>query len=102
MTAVSLAKGLEAESGKRMSQIIAEETPLTEDKICVLSGPNLSQEINRGLPATAIVAGTSLSAVEKARVLFNASNFTVFPSGDIIGVELCGALKNVVALGAVW
>lgn len=100
MTAVSLAKGLEAESGKRMTQIIAEESAVLPQNICVLSGPNLSQEINRGLPATAILAGIDSATVKKTRDLFNASNFTVFASDDVIGVELCGALKNVVALGA--
>ena len=100
MIAVSLAKGLEADSGKRMSQIIAEESAVPVENICVLSGPNLSQEINRGLPATALLAGISSATVVKGVELFNASNFTVFPSDDIIGVELCGALKNVIALGA--
>ena len=101
MIHVSLAKGLEAESGKRMSEVIIDETPGTRSQqICVLSGPNLSQEINRGLPATSILAATEVSTAEKARGLFHSPNFAIFTSNDMIGVELCGALKNVIALGA--
>lgn len=101
MIHISLAKGLEADSGKRMSEIIAEEIPATTmEKICVLSGPNLSQEINRGLPATSILAAYDSDIAQKARKLFNSPNFAIFTSSDVVGVELCGALKNVIALGA--
>jgi glycerol-3-phosphate dehydrogenase (NAD(P)+) len=101
MVHVSLAKGLEANSGKRMSEVILDEISITEpERICVLSGPNLSQEINRGLPATSVLACTNRSNAENLRQLFNLPNFTVFTSSDVIGVELCGALKNVIALGA--
>lgn len=101
MIHVSLAKGLEADSGKRMSEVIIGEIPGTPPgQVCVLSGPNLSQEINRGLPATSVLAAQNAEAVEKARKLFHSPNFAIFTSDDIIGVELCGALKNVIALGA--
>jgi len=101
MIHVSLAKGLEADSGKRMSEVIAEEIPDTaSDQICVLSGPNLSQEINRGLPATSVLAAHKADIARKAHELFHAPNFAIFTSDDIIGVELCGALKNIIALGA--
>ena len=101
MTHVSLAKGLEADSGKRMSEVLSDEIPgLKPERICVLSGPNLSQEINRGLPATSVLACVNREVLEKTRQTFNLPNFTVFISSDVIGVELCGALKNVIALGA--
>jgi len=101
MIHVSLAKGLEADSGKRMSEIIIEEIPCTPpEQVCVLSGPNLSQEINRGLPATSVLASKNADITEKTRKLFHSPNFAIFTSDDIVGVELCGALKNVIALGA--
>jgi len=101
MTHISLAKGLEAESCKLMSEVILEKIPISSTKqICVLSGPNLSQEINRGLPATSVLAGHDRKIAEKACKLFTCPNFTVFISDDIIGVELCGAMKNIIALGA--
>jgi glycerol-3-phosphate dehydrogenase (NAD(P)+) len=101
MILVNLAKGLEADTGKRMSEILSEEiASISPERICVLSGPNLSKEINLGLPATSVVASIKTETAEKARELFNAPNFHVFTSNDLIGVELCGALKNVIALGA--
>ncbi len=101
MIQVSVAKGLEAATGKRMSEVIAEEaTHVSSESICALSGPNLSQEINQGLPATSVVAGTNIEFAEKAQKLLDSPNFSIFISDDIVGVELCGALKNVIALGA--
>ena len=101
MVMVSVAKGLEAETGKRMSEVIAEEAPgVLSDKICALSGPNLSGEINQGLPATSVVAGREIEVAKSVQRLLDSPNFSVFVSDDIVGVELCGALKNVIALGA--
>jgi glycerol-3-phosphate dehydrogenase (NAD(P)+) len=101
MIIVSLAKGLEAHNGKRMTEVILEEVPATSpEMVCVLSGPNLSQEINRGLPATSILAATDNAIAVKAQEMFNCPNFSVFTSDDVVGVEVCGALKNVIALGA--
>jgi glycerol-3-phosphate dehydrogenase (NAD(P)+) len=98
---VSAAKGLEAETGKRMSQVIAEEgSSVSEDRICALSGPNLSTEIKQGLPATSIVAGKDMDVARKVQGLLDSPEFTVFVSDDLVGVELCGALKNVIAVGA--
>ncbi|MBM4446600.1 MAG: NAD(P)-dependent glycerol-3-phosphate dehydrogenase [Chloroflexi bacterium] len=98
---VSAAKGLEAETGKRMSEVIAEEaTSVSHDNICALSGPNLSGEINQGLPATSVIAGQDIEVAKKVQALLDSPNFSVFVSDDIVGVELCGALKNVIALGA--
>ncbi len=98
---VSAAKGLEAETGKRMSEVIAEEvTSVSQDSVCALSGPNLSGEINQGLPATSVIAGRNIKVAKKVQELLDSLNFSVFISDDIVGVELCGALKNVIALGA--
>jgi len=98
---VSAAKGLEISSNKRMSQVIADEIPQTYHKnICVLSGPNLFREILDGLPAAAVVAAQNESTVLKAQKIFNGPNLAVYTNHDVIGVELGGTLKNIIALGA--
>ena len=101
MILVSVAKGLEAETGKRMSEVITEEVVSgLPERVCALSGPNLSGEINQGLPATSVVAGQDIEVAKKVQGLLDSPNFSVFTSDDVVGVELCGALKNVIALGA--
>ncbi len=101
MLIVSAAKGLEIGSGKRMSQVIADEIePSFHSNICVLSGPNLSQEILCGLPAAAVVAARDEAIARKAQKLLTTPNFCVFTNTDVVGVELGGALKNIIALGA--
>ncbi len=101
MLIVSAAKGLEVGSNKRMSQVIAEEVdPNFRSNICVLSGPNLSREILLGLPAVSVVAAWKESVARKARRLLNAPKLCVYTNGDVTGVELGGALKNIIALGA--
>jgi len=81
--------------------VIAEEiAPLFRGNVCVLSGPNLSGEILRGLPAATVVAAEDEVVVERAQKLLTAPNFCVYTNTDVIGVELGGALKNIVALGA--
>jgi glycerol-3-phosphate dehydrogenase (NAD(P)+) len=101
MLIISVAKGLEVGSNKRMSEIIAEEIePGLRDNICILSGPNLAGEILDGLPASAVVAAADNDVLERAQSLLAAPNFSVYTNHDAIGVELGGALKNVIALGA--
>jgi glycerol-3-phosphate dehydrogenase (NAD(P)+) len=101
MLVISASKGIEIETGRRLSQVIAEEIdPRFRYNICVLSGPNLYAEILKELPAVSVVAGHDESAVNKAQKLLNAPDFCVYTNSDIIGVELGGALKNIIALGA--
>ena len=101
MLTISAAKGLELGSNKRMSQIIAEEiAPDFQANICVLSGPNLSREIMSDLPAATVVAAISQSVAERAQRLLSSEGFCVYTNTDVIGVELGGALKNIIALGA--
>ena len=101
MIVISAAKGLEIGSNKRMSQVIAEEIdPRFRSNICVLSGPNLSREIIRHLPAASVVAAEDEAVARKAQKLLTAPNFCVYINTDVIGVELGGALKNIIALGA--
>jgi len=95
---LSVAKGLEAGTGKLPSQVIAEEIPESHpENICVLSGPNLAREIVRGLPAATVAAG---ERAEEVRGLLEGSGLKVEVTRDVVGVELGGALKNVIALGA--
>ncbi len=101
MLLISAAKGLERDSGKRMSQVMTEEiAPALRQQICVLSGPNLAKEIAQGLPAASIIASQDIAIAEKAQELMQSDKFALFTTDDVIGVELSGALKNIVALGA--
>ncbi|MBE9513169.1 MAG: NAD(P)-dependent glycerol-3-phosphate dehydrogenase [Chloroflexi bacterium] len=98
---VSAAKGLELGSNRRMSEVIAEEIlPDFCSNICVLSGPNLSREIIRDLPAATVVAAEDEAVAQKAQRLLSTAKFCVYTNTDVIGVELGGVLKNIVALGA--
>jgi glycerol-3-phosphate dehydrogenase (NAD(P)+) len=98
---VSAAKGLEIGSNKRMSEVIADETsPRLHPFICALSGPNLSREILKDLPAATVVAAEDEGIAKTAQKLFTTPNFCVFTNSDIAGVELGGALKNIIALAA--
>jgi glycerol-3-phosphate dehydrogenase (NAD(P)+) len=98
---VSAAKGIETGSNKCMSRVIAEEIPASlHDNICVLSGPNLFKEVLKGLPASAVIAAEDDAVAKKAQRLFAAPGFSIYTNNDVIGVELGGALKNVIALGA--
>jgi len=101
MLIVSAAKGLEIGTGKRMSQVIADEIePRFRTNICVLSGPNLSPEILGDLPAATVVAADDEVIARKAQKLLNTPNLCVYTNTDVVGVELGGALKNIIALGA--
>ena len=98
---LSATKGLELPTGHRMTQVLQQELPHHHhSSICVLSGPNLAQEIIQGKPASTVVAGQDHAVVERAQSLLMSGTFRVYTSDDVIGVELGGALKNIIALGA--
>jgi len=98
---LSAAKGLEKATALRMSQVIAEELSSGfEERTCVLSGPNLSREILDGLPTGTVIASRSAEAAEFAQQAIMNPRFRVYAHDDVIGVELGGALKNIIALGA--
>ena len=105
---VSATKGLEIESGKRMSEIIAgsisSHHAVSVDEamsnICALSGPNLSVEIAIGLPALATAASVSIETAERVQMMTSGERLRVYASDDITGVELGGTLKNIIAIGA--
>ncbi|OAI39937.1 hypothetical protein AYO38_01175 [bacterium SCGC AG-212-C10] len=96
---LSAAKGIELESGQRMSEVIA-GCGFPPGTISVLSGPNLAQEIVAGLPAAAVVASHEEAQAAMWQSALSGGSFRVYRSRDVTGVELCGALKNVVAIAA--
>ena len=98
---ISASKGLEIGSNKRMSEVIGEEiNPRFHGNICVLSGPQLAREIIHDRPAASVVAAADKNTANKAQKLLSCPRFCVFTNTDVVGVELGGALKNILALGA--
>ncbi|MEY4492441.1 MAG: hypothetical protein RL085_852 [Actinomycetota bacterium] len=95
---VSLMKGVERETGLRMSEVIAESTGFAAAQIAVVSGPNLSQEIAAEQPAASVASSSSRdTAIAVAEVSSN-SYFTCFTNNDVIGTEFGGILKNLIAV----
>jgi glycerol-3-phosphate dehydrogenase (NAD(P)+) len=97
---VSVVKGLEGGTLLRMSQVIAQAGGFEPGRIAALSGPNLALEIARGLPASAVVAADDEALAARIQARLGLRRFRLYVNRDIIGVELCGALKNVVAIAA--
>ena len=94
---LSATKGL-AEDGRRMSELWSEV--LGAARVAVLSGPNISREIAAGHPAATVIASVDPETAKRFQVLVGTPMFRAYTDADVIGVELCGALKNIVALGA--
>jgi glycerol-3-phosphate dehydrogenase (NAD(P)+) len=95
---VSLMKGVEVGTTKRMSEVIAELTGAGPERIAVISGPNLAREIAEGQPAAAVVACTDEGTAERLQKLCHSPTFRPYTNNDVIGCELGGATKNVIAL----
>jgi len=95
---VSVAKGIENETLRCMHEVIGEVSG--PGPVLALSGPSHAEEVSRDLPATVVVAGTNTAACERAQDAFRSDAFRVYTSNDIVGVELGGALKNVIAIAA--
>ena len=95
---VSAAKGIELGTLKRMSAVIEEELPAA--RVCALSGPNLAKEVATGLPSTTVIASADPGAAETAQALLNSDSFRVYTNADLVGTELGGVLKNIVAIGS--
>lgn len=95
---VNVAKGIEEKTLYTLSQVIEEEIP--QAKVTVLSGPSHAEEVGRGLPTTVVVGAKEQDTAEYLQNVFMNDVFRVYTSADILGMELGGALKNVVALAA--
>lgn len=100
MLVVHATKGFETESLKRVSTVIAEELGCDEGRIVVLSGPSHAEEVVKRCPTTVVVAAEDESQADLAQDLFMNPYFRVYTNRDRVGVELAGALKNIIALGA--
>ncbi|NCU16371.1 NAD(P)H-dependent glycerol-3-phosphate dehydrogenase [Pallidibacillus pasinlerensis] len=100
-TLVHVCKGIEPDTLKRVSEIIREEMPddLMKDLV-VLSGPSHAEEVSRRQPTTVAVSSENIAAAEYVQDLFMNNNFRVYTNEDIVGVEIGGALKNIIALAA--
>jgi glycerol-3-phosphate dehydrogenase (NAD(P)+) len=98
---VSAAKGLELRTLQRMTEVLGEELGAGwEHRLAALSGPNLAKEIVAGKAATTVIGAGQLETAQRAQELLTGGRFRVYTNPDIIGVELGGALKNIIALAA--
>jgi glycerol-3-phosphate dehydrogenase (NAD(P)+) len=95
---VSVTKGIEFDTGLTMCGILAETAP--KAKCAALSGPTFAIEVAREVPTAIVAASRDLETASKVQKLFNRSTFRVYASADLLGVELGGALKNVIAIAA--
>ncbi|WP_026919232.1 NAD(P)H-dependent glycerol-3-phosphate dehydrogenase [Gordonia shandongensis] len=95
---LSLAKGVEISTGKRMSEVIAEVTDFPARQIAVLSGPNLAKEVAQGQPAATVIACTDEQQAERVQAAFATGYFRPYTNTDVVGCEIGGAAKNVIAL----
>jgi glycerol-3-phosphate dehydrogenase (NAD(P)+) len=89
-----LTKGLDPATGERLSTLVRDRP------VAVLSGPNIADEIVRGLPAAAVIASEDLELTVRLQLAVHSTIFRVYVNEDIVGVELCAAAKNVIALAA--
>lgn len=97
---VSLMKGIELGTTKRMSEVIVEVAGVPVDRVAVVSGPNLAKEIAQGQPAATVVACSDGAAAERLQNASTTSYFRPYTDTDVVGCELGGAVKNVIALAA--
>ena len=98
MIVVNVAKGIEQKTLKRMSEIAHDK--MANMKYVVLSGPSHAEEVGKAMPTTVVVASNDIKLAEYVQDIFMTDSFRVYTSSDVVGVELGGALKNIIALGA--
>lgn len=94
---ISIAKGIEDKTNKRLSQVISEELL---NPVVILSGPSHAEEVLLNIPTTVVVTSTDMTYAEKVQDLFMSPNFRVYTNDDIIGIEIGGSVKNIIALAA--
>ncbi len=92
---ISVTKGLEDITFKRMSEILEEES---KNKVVALSGPNHAEEVSRKIPTATVIASKYLDILPKIKNILETEYFKVYPHDDIIGIEICGAVKNITAI----
>jgi len=96
---VNVAKGIEIGTHLRVSQIIDDAGVSPRDYV-VLSGPSHAEEVVKGMPTTVVAASLSIEAAKLVQSVFSTETFRVYTTTDVVGVEICGALKNVIAIAA--
>jgi glycerol-3-phosphate dehydrogenase (NAD(P)+) len=97
---VSTAKGIEQDTNRTMAGILEAALPEHRTRVSVLSGPSFAREVARGVPTAVTAAASDLGVAEELQQLFNGPTFRVYTSTDVVGVEIGGAVKNVIALAA--
>lgn len=97
---VNLAKGIETTSLKRMSEIIVDILEVDPSWVATLSGPSHAEEVVRDMPTAVVAAGRSEGLIHEIQALFSSQSFRVYYSDDLVGVELGGSLKNIIAIAA--
>ncbi|ACB85202.1 NAD(P)H-dependent glycerol-3-phosphate dehydrogenase [Natranaerobius thermophilus] len=98
---ISASKGFEIETLHTMSQVLADTLFKGDNsRIAVLSGPNHAEEVSKEIPSATVIASKKRSVAEKLQGIFMSSRFRVYTNPDVIGVEMGGALKNIMALGS--
>ncbi|MDI6816173.1 MAG: NAD(P)H-dependent glycerol-3-phosphate dehydrogenase [Actinomycetota bacterium] len=98
---VSLAKGIEEHSLKRMSQVMREVLrPEMRNRVAILSGPNHAEEVSRSIPSATVISSPSQSIANQLQDIFMTPYFRVYTNPDLTGVEMGGAVKNVIAIAA--
>jgi len=93
---LSVIKGIETGSLKRMSEVILQE--MGDTRLAVLSGPTIAHEVAKGIPTAAVIASPDKSLRRYLQGIFMAEHFRIYTNGDVIGVELGGSLKNIIAI----
>lgn len=95
---ICIAKGIEEETGKRLSEVISEELP--NNPVVIISGPSHAEEVALDIPTAVVVSSINMNYAEKVQDLFMTNKFRVYTNADIVGVEIGGAVKNIIALAA--
>ena len=97
---ISVSKGIENKTGMRMSEVIAETLHLNPKDIVILSGPSHAEEVSKKYPTTVVAACKNIENARKVQKIFSNEYFRVYSGSDVIGVEIGGAAKNIIALAA--
>jgi len=97
---LSAAKGLDETTGKRMSEVLCETLPEFKQNIAILSGPNISREIAEQKVSASVIASENQNTAQTIQKIFNNNYFRVYTNDDVIGTEIGGTIKNVIAIAA--